>query len=538
MTSTAVARCAGSAGRRERRGRAGTNETAGARRIAAAFARARADGRAALIPYVVAGYPDADTSFADRPAPRSTPAPTCSRSGCRTRIRWPTARRSSAPRGVALAAGATLERIAPRSSSGSRRPARTSRSSRWATRTRSSAAATARRSRGGSPAAGAAGLIVADLTPDEGAPFEAVAASRGPRRRLPRRADDAARASRRGRRAERRVPLLRLARRGDRRPDLAARRPSAGSSATSRPSRRSRSPSASGSAAGPRPGDREGRRGRRHRRLGPRRCPRADGPTSRRSARSSPAPRGHGAPTRADAFRMAPVPGEDAAHGRPDPPSRSRRRRRRPSRTALDWPGWARSGKTEELALEALARRGAALRGRRARPAMRFEPPTTSTIEVVEADRRRRAAPSSASRRSSRRTDRRPVDGRRGRSGSPALVEAAWDRLRPRSPPRRPAELRKGPRGGGRDRDKIVAHVIECGRRLRARDRASRGAARPAGRPAAIAAMRAAMLEVLRRAVDGSPLAGRKWPPRYAARRIAWHALDHAWEIEDRTEPA
>jgi hypothetical protein len=27
------------------------------------------------------------------------------------------------------------------------------------------------------------------------------------------------------------------------------------------------------------------------------------------------------------------------------------------------------------------------------------------------------------------------------------------------------------------------------------------------------------------------------WPPRYAARRIAWHALDHAWEIEDRSEP-
>ena len=35
----------------------------------------------------------------------------------------------------------------------------------------------------------------------------------------------------------------------------------------------------------------------------------------------------------------------------------------------------------------------------------------------------------------------------------------------------------------------------------------------------------------------GSPLAGRKWPPRYAVRRIAWHALDHAWEMEDRTEP-
>ena len=51
-------------------------------------------------------------------------------------------------------------------------------------------------------------------------------------------------------------------------------------------------------------------------------------------------------------------------------------------------------------------------------------------------------------------------------------------------------------------------------------------------------AERAAVVEALRQPSDGSPLADRKWPPRYAARRIAWHALDHAWEMEDRTEPA
>ena len=41
----------------------GTNHTAGARRIAGAFQRAADEGRIALIPYVVAGYPDAETSF-------------------------------------------------------------------------------------------------------------------------------------------------------------------------------------------------------------------------------------------------------------------------------------------------------------------------------------------------------------------------------------------------------------------------------------------------------------------------------------------
>jgi hypothetical protein len=54
---------------------------------------------------------------------------------------------------------------------------------------------------------------------------------------------------------------------------------------------------------------------------------------------------------------------------------------------------------------------------------------------------------------------------------------------------------------------------------------------------ATIEAIRAAMLAVLRTPSDGSPLADRRWTARYAAHRIGWHALDHAWEIEDRTEP-
>ena len=103
-------------------------------------------------------------------------------------------------------------------------------------------------------------------------------------------------------------------------------------------------------------------------------------------------------------------------------------------------------------------------------------------------------------------------------------------RVRPRVAASAPEELRKGPRGGGRDRTKIVGHVNN-----------SDGAyANVMGikEPDVTVRRGAAILDVLRQASDGSPIAGRKWPPRYAARRIAWHALDHAWEIEDRTEPA
>ena len=151
----------------------GTNETAGAHRIAAAFATARAGGRAALIPYIVAGYPDAETSFrvalaaADSGAdllevglPYSDPL-----------ADGATLQRAS---GVALAAGATLDRsLRLIERIGAARPNIPVVPMGYANQVigGGDGTAVARRLAG----AGAAGLIVADLTPDEGAPFEAVA---------------------------------------------------------------------------------------------------------------------------------------------------------------------------------------------------------------------------------------------------------------------------------------------------------------------------------------------------------------------------
>ena len=100
-----------------------------------------------------------------------------------------------------------------------------------------------------------------------------------------------------------------------------------------------------------------------------------------------------------------------------------------------------------------------------------------------------------------------------------------------------PAELRKGPRGGGRDRDKVVEHVIEA-EHAYAREMGLEAAGAGRGGPRRGRRVRAAIAAVLREPSDGSPIAGRRWTARYAARRVAWHVLDHAWEIEDRTEPA
>jgi hypothetical protein len=83
----------------------------------------------------------------------------------------------------------------------------------------------------------------------------------------------------------------------------------------------------------------------------------------------------------------------------------------------------------------------------------------------------------------------------------------------------------------------MIEHVLEADHAY-AREIGIRLPEPHLGQDAAIEAERTAVLDVLRRPSDGGPLADRKWTQRYAARRIAWHALDHAWEIEDRSEPS
>jgi hypothetical protein len=210
---------------------------------------------------------------------------------------------------------------------------------------------------------------------------------------------------------------------------------------------------------------------------------------------------------------------------------------KRTFRWAIDWPGWARAGRTPDLALEVLvayAPRYAVV----AREAGFDFPIALGTINVHDIHLVESVpggagtdfgVPSAITP-----ADRRPVDDFET-ARLAALVEAAWtvfDQVAAVAP----AELRKGPRGGGRDTAKIVGHVIDADHAYAREIGARLAPPSPADR-AAVAAERAAMLAVLGRPSDGSPLADRKWTARYAARRIAWHALDHAWEIEDRSEP-
>lgn len=203
---------------------------------------------------------------------------------------------------------------------------------------------------------------------------------------------------------------------------------------------------------------------------------------------------------------------------------------RRAFACALDWPGWARAAKTEELAIEALA--GYARRYEPVAAAAGIRWPAALEFEVTERLVGRGSTDFGVLDKPPKADFHKITALSAGRQA--ALLRASWALLDDIAA-HAPAALRKGPRGGGRDRDKVVEHVIA----------AEAGYARQIGirkepktsdlSPDAVRSRRDRVIAVLSAASGGSPLVEKGWPMRYAVRRFAWHALDHAWEIEDKS---
>lgn len=113
-----------------------------------------------------------------------------------------------------------------------------------------------------------------------------------------------------------------------------------------------------------------------------------------------------------------------------------------------------------------------------------------------------------------------------------ALMRACWayfDEVRYRVSD----ELRKGPRGGGRDRENVVRHVIgveyDWGKGIGVEPL-------PEGEWRDDAKLRAyhnAYADAIRTCHAGGKTA-KKWPLRYLIRHTAFHTLDHTWEMEDK----
>jgi hypothetical protein len=111
------------------------------------------------------------------------------------------------------------------------------------------------------------------------------------------------------------------------------------------------------------------------------------------------------------------------------------------------------------------------------------------------------------------------------------LLQACWaffDEVRSRVS----AEMKKGPRGGGRDRDRIVRHTLGA-----EQDWAAKlGVRTPDGALLTDEGLRAHR-DAYRTAIRAFHAQGklaRTWPLRYLIRHTAFHTLDHAWEMEDK----
>jgi hypothetical protein len=199
---------------------------------------------------------------------------------------------------------------------------------------------------------------------------------------------------------------------------------------------------------------------------------------------------------------------------------------------AFDWPGWDRSAKTEEDALQVLESyrpryaKVAALAGR----AKEFG--AAGKLKVIE-----------------RLEGIGMTDyyGLSGRAAGPeqdqmtkpecerkiALLQASWDYFDDVAARVSP-ELRKGPRGGGRDRDEIVRHVngnqiYEYGKKVGVRSPLDAWQD-----PDELRAHRDAFCAGIRETNAQGAAAGSWWTVQFLIRRTAWHLLDHAWEMEDR----
>jgi hypothetical protein len=201
---------------------------------------------------------------------------------------------------------------------------------------------------------------------------------------------------------------------------------------------------------------------------------------------------------------------------------------------ALDWPGWSRGAKTADVAVETLEAYRERYRAVAQGAGLEAEFDGAGQIEIVEDHVGVGStdfwgisfAPSSM--------EQGPMS-EDELERKLRLLEAAWrflDDVAARVSP----EMQKGPRGGGRDRDEIVRHVVGW---------EAVGLAPKLGvvtpreglfTPAGLRAHREAYVAALREHnAQGKMARGRNWTIALLLRHTAFHMLDHAWEMEDKS---
>ena len=197
---------------------------------------------------------------------------------------------------------------------------------------------------------------------------------------------------------------------------------------------------------------------------------------------------------------------------------------------APDWPGLERGAKTGEAAIERLRSYLPRYAPVAQLAGMEGEFAALSTLEVVEHYAGTGSTDFWGISFAFSSLDRQDLS-RAELERQLTLLQACWaffDQVRGRVS----AQMQKGPRGGGRDRDHIVGHTL----------RVEQDWAAKVGVPTQEGAMlsdedlqahRDAYCNAIR-AFHAQGKLARTWPLRYLIRHSAYHTLDHAWEMQDK----
>ncbi len=205
---------------------------------------------------------------------------------------------------------------------------------------------------------------------------------------------------------------------------------------------------------------------------------------------------------------------------------------------AIDWPGWCRHGRDEASAMQALLAAGPRYAHLLHRSDLAFNvPKSVAAFHLTERVEGSSTTDFGAPDRLIASDSESFTSGNLDRART--LLQAYWRAFDAVVETAVGKELRKGPRGGGRDLAGIVEHVMGAEasylRTLGWKFTGKKGE----DSEQKLVRLRQEILNGLEAAAAGElpetgPRGGKRWPPRYFVRRSAWHIIDHIWEIEDR----
>lgn len=208
---------------------------------------------------------------------------------------------------------------------------------------------------------------------------------------------------------------------------------------------------------------------------------------------------------------------------------------------ALDWPGWVRWGATEETAIESLLNYRSRYLDVLANTNLDIgDIKHMGAINVIERCEGN-ATTAFGAPAVILEADKEPMGAEEYRR-SKGIMRAGWGALDSAMIAASGKELRKGPRGGGRDLEKMVEHVLAADGQYLSKMACKHKRDTGTSSAEQLAHMREALTGALDAAERGElpekgPRGGLIWPPGFFVRRVVWHTLDHAWEIEDRIIP-